>query len=118
MIMVNHYPSSYIQNTFFRNQIHMPLAPAEGLFLKDVTPAPKLLLDVVTPTPEMIVEHVTPSSVTLSEELLEVVTPSPQPFSDVTPSVQPFSDDVNDETLPAAQSLNDAEKLHSRPVHR
>ena len=90
----------------------------EGLFLKDVTPAPKLLLDVVTPTPEMIVEHVTPSSVTLSEELLEVVTPSPQPFSDVTPSVQPFSDDVNDETLPAAQSLNDAEKLHSRPVHR
>ena len=36
MIMVNHYPSSYIQNTFFRNQIHMPLAPAEGLFLKGI----------------------------------------------------------------------------------
>lgn len=40
MVMVNEYPPSFIQNTFFRNQIHMPLAPAEGLFLNalDFTP--------------------------------------------------------------------------------
>jgi hypothetical protein len=33
MVIANNYPSSFINNTFFRNQIHMPLAPAEGLFL-------------------------------------------------------------------------------------
>ena len=36
MVMVNNYPSSFIQNTFFKNQIHMPVAPAEGLFLRGV----------------------------------------------------------------------------------
>jgi tRNA pseudouridine38-40 synthase len=33
MVIANNYPPSFINNTFFRNQIHMPLAPAEGLFL-------------------------------------------------------------------------------------
>ena len=33
MVLANNYPPSFIQNTFFRNQIHMPIAPAEGLYL-------------------------------------------------------------------------------------
>lgn len=28
MVLANNYPPSFINNTFFRNQIHMPLAPA------------------------------------------------------------------------------------------
>ena len=33
MVLANNYPPNFIQNTFFRNQIHMPIAPAEGLYL-------------------------------------------------------------------------------------
>ena len=33
MVFINKYPSTYIPNTFFRNQINMPLAPARGLYL-------------------------------------------------------------------------------------
>jgi len=36
MIFVNHYPANYVANTFFRNQISMPLAPAEGLYLNSI----------------------------------------------------------------------------------
>ena len=36
MVMLNNYPPNFIQNTFFRNQIHMPLAPARGLYLNDL----------------------------------------------------------------------------------
>lgn len=37
MIFANNYPPSFIANTFFRNQICMPLAPPEGLYLKELS---------------------------------------------------------------------------------
>ena len=36
MVMSNGYPANFINNTFFRNQISMPIAPAEGLYLSDL----------------------------------------------------------------------------------
>ena len=32
-VFINKHPPNYIDNTFFRNQIHMPIAPARGLYL-------------------------------------------------------------------------------------
>ena len=37
MVILNNYPTNYIENTFFRNQIHMPLAPANGLYLNSLS---------------------------------------------------------------------------------
>jgi tRNA pseudouridine38-40 synthase len=34
MVFINQNPPTYIPNTFFRNQICMPLAPARGLYLR------------------------------------------------------------------------------------
>lgn len=36
MVMANNYPPNFITNTFFKNQIHMPLAPPHGLFLSNL----------------------------------------------------------------------------------
>jgi hypothetical protein len=36
-VILNNYSPSFVQNTFFRNQIHMPLAPASGLYLHSLS---------------------------------------------------------------------------------
>jgi tRNA U38,U39,U40 pseudouridine synthase TruA len=33
-VFVNKCPAEFIANTFFRNQFYLPIAPAEGLYLK------------------------------------------------------------------------------------
>ena len=37
MVILNNYPANYIANTFFRNQIFMPLAPPQGLYLNQLS---------------------------------------------------------------------------------
>jgi hypothetical protein len=36
-VILNNENPQYIENTFFRNQIAMPLAPATGLYLKEMS---------------------------------------------------------------------------------
>lgn len=36
-VIINGEPPNYIENTFFRNQIHIPLAPANGLYLNNLS---------------------------------------------------------------------------------
>ncbi len=35
-VFINDYVPEFIGNTFFKNQFHLPIAPANGLFLKSV----------------------------------------------------------------------------------
>jgi tRNA U38,U39,U40 pseudouridine synthase TruA len=35
-VFVNNYPPEFIANTFFRNQFYLPIAPANGLYLKSI----------------------------------------------------------------------------------
>ena len=35
-IFINNYPAEFIANTFFRNQFYLPIAPANGLYLKEL----------------------------------------------------------------------------------